>query len=101
VRAVDQEDVEALEAAIDAAETELEPLRHFVMPCGCEAAVRLHVARTTCRRAERVIVALGGEGVDPAVLRWVNRLSDLLFVQARWANHEAGVPDVPWAPKRT
>lgn len=91
--------VEALEQAIDRAEVELAPLETFILPAGSLAAAHLHVARTVCRRAERAIVALGAEGeaeLRPEVLRYANRLSDLLFVLARLANHRAGVADVPW-----
>lgn len=96
--AVLEADVEELERAIDALEATLPPLRTFVLPAGSEAAARLHLARTVCRRAERAVVHLaGGSAVDPILLRWLNRLSDLLFVQARAANQAAGVPDVPWA----
>ena len=87
-----------LEAEIDAAEVSLAPLRNFILPGGCEAAARLHVARTVCRRAERLAVVLAVEQpVDPLVLTYLNRLSDWLFVQARWSNHAAGVEDVPWS----
>ncbi len=99
VPAVAEEDVEILEAAIDAMETELEPLKTFIMPGGSEAACRLHIARTVCRRAERRIVALGDmEPIEGVFVRWVNRVSDLLFVQARWENRRVGVQDVPWPP---
>lgn len=94
-----QADVERLERAIDELEADLEPLKSFVLPGGCEAAARLHVARTVCRRAERGLVTLGA-GADPLFVRWINRLSDLLFVQARWANHDAGCPDVLWQPRK-
>jgi cob(I)alamin adenosyltransferase len=95
-----REDVDGLEAAIDAMEIQLDPLKTFVLPGGCEVAARLHVARTVCRRAERRLVALAAEGpVEGAWIRWVNRLSDLLFVQARWVNRRAGVADVPWQPR--
>jgi cob(I)alamin adenosyltransferase len=101
VAAVSDADVAALEAAIDALEAGLEPLKTFVLPAGSEAAVRLHVARTVVRRAERNVVALAArEPVDPAVVRYLNRLSDLLFVQARAANRAAGVPDVPWVARK-
>jgi len=94
-------DVAALEGAIDALEAGLEPLRTFVLPAGAEGAVRLHVARTVVRRAERAVVALATrEPVDPAVVRYLNRLSDLLFVQARATNRAAGVPDVPWTARK-
>ncbi|MDF1702891.1 MAG: cob(I)yrinic acid a,c-diamide adenosyltransferase [Planctomycetota bacterium] len=99
VAAVTEEDVEVLEASIDAMEAQLEPLKTFVLPGGCEAAARFHIARTVCRRAERRIVALAEtEAVEAVFIRWVNRVSDLLFVQARWENARAGVPDVPWPP---
>ena len=97
VPTVADRDVVVLEQAIDALEVRLEPLRTFVLPGGSEAAARLHVARTVCRRAERLVVAMSDHvPVDPAIVRWLNRLSDLLFVQARFANHAAGVADVPW-----
>jgi cob(I)alamin adenosyltransferase len=87
------------EAWIDEAETELEPLRSFILPGGSEAAAMLHLARTVCRRAERTVVELAaGESVDPSILVYLNRLSDLLFVLARAANRQAGEPDVPWQP---
>lgn len=90
-----------LEVEIDAAETSLEALRNFILPGGCEAAARLHLARTICRRAERLAVALGIEQpVDAIVLTYLNRLSDWLFVQARWSNHAAGVEDVPWSREK-
>ncbi|MEZ4336784.1 MAG: cob(I)yrinic acid a,c-diamide adenosyltransferase [Sandaracinaceae bacterium] len=92
-------DVEALEQAIDRSEQELAPLETFILPGGTMAAAQLHVARTVCRRAERAIVGLSAvEGTEtrPEVLRYVNRLSDLLFVLARLANRRAGVSDVPW-----
>ncbi|MBX3275251.1 MAG: cob(I)yrinic acid a,c-diamide adenosyltransferase [Sandaracinaceae bacterium] len=88
--------VEALERAIDRAEEELAPLASFILPGGSLAAAHLHVARTVCRRAERAIVGLGEGQARPEVLRYVNRLSDLLFVLARLANHRRGVVDVPW-----
>lgn len=90
-------EVAALEAAIDALEEGLPPLRNFILPGGAEGAARLHLARTLCRRAERAVVALAQEeAVDGVLVRWLNRLSDLLFVQARAANHEAGRGDEPW-----
>ena len=89
--------VVVLEQAIDRAERELAPLKTFVMPGGCRAAAYLHLARTVCRRAERRLVALAAdESVRPEALRYLNRLSDALFVFARLANHRAGIADVPW-----
>ncbi len=92
------EDVEQLEASIDGFEQELSPLRNFVLPGGTPTGAALHVARTVCRRAERRCVALAGEEeVDESNLRFLNRLSDLLFVMARLENARAGVPDVEWS----
>jgi cob(I)alamin adenosyltransferase len=90
-------DVQALEAAIDQLETELEPLRQFILPGGTQAAAALHLARTVCRRAERRVVTLSHHSpVSNIILQYLNRLSDLLFVMARVANHRAAVPDTPW-----
>lgn len=85
------------ERAMDEADTVLPPLRAFVLPAGTPKAAALHLARTTCRRAERAVVALAQqEEVPPLFLAYLNRLSDLLFTLARLANHEAGVADVTW-----
>jgi cob(I)alamin adenosyltransferase len=93
-------DVERLEAAIDAAESDLAPLKSFVLPGGTPAAAALHQARTTCRRAERrLLTASRAAPIRDTLSIYVNRLSDLLFVLARRANHLAGVPDVPWRPR--
>ncbi len=97
---VGEPQVSALEAAIDAFSAELPPLRHFVLPAGGSAAAALHVARTVVRRAERRTVALAAEAaVNPAALRYLNRLSDLLFVLARHATWSAGLPEEPWLPR--
>ncbi len=94
---ITEADVEALEAAIDRAEGELEPLKTFVLPGGTKAASHLHHARTVCRRAERRVVSMHkGADVRPEVLRYLNRLSDLLFTWSRLENRRAGVEDVPW-----
>jgi cob(I)alamin adenosyltransferase len=86
-----------MEAWIDAAEEDLEPLRNFILPGGSPGAAGLHVCRTVCRRAERAVSHLGeSEGVEGVVLRYLNRLSDLLFTLARLENARAGVPDVVW-----
>lgn len=86
-----------LERWIDASTAATEPMKHFVLPGGTELAARLHVARTVCRRAERVCVALAAvETIGEQVVVYLNRLSDLLFALARQANAEAGVADVPW-----
>jgi len=93
--------VAALEADIDRLEAGLPPLRSFVLPGGSGPAAALHVARTVVRRAERLLVSLmQQEPVDPALLKYLNRLSDLLFVAARAANRAAGQGDVPADLKR-
>lgn len=85
------------EQAIDRADEELAPLRAFVLPAGTAKAATFHLARTTCRRAERSVVALAAhEEVPELFLVYLNRLSDLLFTLARLANHRAGVGDVTW-----
>ncbi|HEX6866215.1 MAG TPA: cob(I)yrinic acid a,c-diamide adenosyltransferase [Caulobacteraceae bacterium] len=89
-----------LESEIDALNAELEPLNSFVLPAGTPAAAHLHLARTVCRRAERACVALieqDGKAVSAAALKYLNRLSDLLFVAARSAN-DRGKGDVLWVP---
>jgi len=89
--------VTALERAIDAYQAALPPLREFILPGGAPLAASLHVARTVCRRAERRVVTLArAETVRPDLLRYLNRLSDLLFVLARVANRRVGRPDVVW-----
>lgn len=89
--------VEALERAIDKYEEGPPPLTSFVLPGGSEGASRFHLARCVCRRAERAVVELGAqEKLRGELLRYVNRLSDLLFVLARYASYVAGVEDIPW-----
>lgn len=94
--AVTAERIAALEATIDRLETELSPLKRFILPGGSPAGSLLHLARTVCRRAERRVVALGADSVEPDVIIYLNRLSDLLFVMARAVNHRAGIPDTEW-----
>ena len=92
--------VERLEAEIDAMNDGLEPLRSFVLPGGSPASAYLHLARTVCRRAERLVTALAAkddEFVSPTTVKYLNRLSDLLFVAARHANGR-GAADVLWVP---
>ena len=97
--ALDEAIITRLEMQIDAAESSLPRLRNFILPGGTETAARLHLARTVCRRAERLLVDFSlDRPVPPVLLTYLNRLSDWLFVQARFANHAAGVPDVPWVP---
>ena len=90
-------EIRALETVIDAREAELTPLTNFILPGGAPKAAALHVARTVCRRAERAVVSLArGARVSPALVKYLNRLSDLLFVLARAANAAGGEPDVKW-----
>jgi cob(I)alamin adenosyltransferase len=96
---VDEGRITELEKGIDAMEPELSPLTSFILPAGSIGATHLHASRTICRRAERRVVAL--EDDAPATLStitYLNRLSDYLFVAARFANLRAGIADVPWKP---
>jgi cob(I)alamin adenosyltransferase len=94
---LDEAMVTRLEMQIDASEQKLPALRNFILPGGVELAARLHLARTVCRRAERLLVSFALDRPVPAVIvTYLNRLSDWLFVHARLANHNAGVADVPW-----
>jgi cob(I)alamin adenosyltransferase len=93
--------VAAAEADIDAMQKGLPPLKSFILPGGTAAAATLHLARTVCRRVERRAVAVSAETAIPAqVLVYLNRLSDLFFVAARWSNHRFGVADVTWPDRR-
>jgi cob(I)alamin adenosyltransferase len=97
--AVGGEDIARLEQWIDRLEEGLPPLRRFILAGGSPGGAALHVARTTCRRAERAMVALGAgspDAFESELLVYVNRLSDLLFVMARAANHRAGSPELEW-----
>jgi cob(I)alamin adenosyltransferase len=97
---VADEDVAWLESSIDDWERDLAPLKTFILPGGSGAAAHLHWARTVCRRAERLIVELAATAtIRGEVIRYVNRLSDALFVAARAANRLAGVSDVAWNPQ--
>jgi cob(I)alamin adenosyltransferase len=93
---VTAEDVARLEAWVDRLDGELPPLSHFILPGGSAGGAQLHLARVVCRRAERAVVALGVAGVEPLVLVYLNRASDLLFTMARAANHRAGVGEAQW-----
>ncbi len=96
-----QQDVTELESWIDDADRQVEPLANFVLPGGCEFAVRLHLARTISRRAERAVVRLAArEELGQVVIPFLNRLSDLLFAWARLANREAGIEDVVWRQRQ-
>ena len=97
--AVGASDIARLEGWIDTLEASLAPLRRFILAGGSPGGAFLHLARTTCRRAERAMVALLAaqpEAFEPDLLVYVNRLSDLLFVMARAANQRAGTPEIEW-----
>ena len=96
---VTDEEIRQLEREIDACNADLRPLRSFVLPGGTRINAELHASRTICRRAERVVVALARrEQVPSAAIRYLNRLSDALFVWSRWTSHVLGVPEVLWEP---
>ena len=98
---VRDEDVVELESEIERLEQELDPLERFILPGGSAAAAAFHAARTVCRRAERRVVALDSEtALDGTSLRYLNRLSDLLFVIARVENRRADVADIEWQGRR-
>jgi cob(I)alamin adenosyltransferase len=100
--ALDESAITRLEMQIDASEARLAPLRNFILPGGTETAARLHLARTVCRRAERLLVAFAMERpIEQILLTYLNRLSDWLFVMAREANHAAGVADILWSARGT
>jgi cob(I)alamin adenosyltransferase len=93
---IGDERVTRLEETIDRLEAELPALRRFILPGGAPAGSWLHLARTVCRRAERRVIGLGSGSVEPNVVVYLNRLSDLLFVMARAVNRRAGVPETEW-----
>lgn len=93
---IDDASIARLEGWIDRLDTELPPLRHFILSDGCPAGAALHLARTVCRRAERSVLLLSPEAVENVVVVYLNRLSDLCFTMARAANHRAGSPETPW-----
>ena len=96
---VEQPSVDQLEQLCDELNADLPMLKSFVLPGGTAAAARLHVARTTCRRAERDALTADDEhGINPLVLAYLNRLSDFLFIAARWVNAQAGEQEPLWKP---
>lgn len=97
IRWIDERHIEALEKSIDAQSDGLPPLKNFILPGGSEAAARLHMARVVCRRAERATLKLAAEAsIRDVTWRYLNRLSDWLFIAARTANRVRGVEDVIW-----
>lgn len=96
---ITDEHVREVERWIDTIDGGNKPMKSFIMPGGTELAARLHMARTVCRRAERVMIALNHtEPVSEGAIVYINRVSDLLFAMARRVNVDAGVADVPWVP---
>jgi cob(I)alamin adenosyltransferase len=93
---IDDASIGRLEGWIDRLDEEIPELRHFILSDGCPAGAALHYARTVCRRAERSVLLLGADAVEPVVIVYLNRLSDLLFTIARAANHRAGVAETQW-----
>ena len=93
---IDAASVARLEGWIDQLDLELPSLRHFILSDGCPGGAFLHLARTVCRRAERSVLLLGTDVIEPVVVIYVNRLSDLLFTMARAANHRGACPETPW-----
>jgi cob(I)alamin adenosyltransferase len=92
-------EVSQLEREIDAMNEELPSLRSFVLPGGTRLNAELHVTRTVCRRAERLLIALARtESIPPEAIQYLNRLSDAMFVWSRWVNHSTGVPEILWKP---
>lgn len=99
VRRITRTEADRLEREIDTFEAGLKPLKSFILPGGSPVAARMHFARTVCRRAERIVVRLSrNEDIGDDIIIYLNRLSDLLFVLARYANHTARVPEVKWKP---
>jgi cob(I)alamin adenosyltransferase len=90
------ESVTRLEGWIDRLEEEVPALRHFILAGGAPTGAALHVARVVCRRAERAVIGLGTDAVEPILIVYLNRLADLLFVMARAANHRAHSPEIEW-----
>ena len=94
---IEQRHIDALETLMDELGATLPPLENFILPGGSMAAAQLHVARTICRRAERAVITLSHEEpINPLVIVYLNRLSDTLFVLARYQNHQAGIADPTW-----
>lgn len=97
-KGLSEDDIRTIEEAIDTVDGELPPLQCFVLPGGCREAAEVHVCRTVCRRAERRVVALMRQGIDidPRVIKFLNRLSDWLFVLARHLNVLLNIEERPW-----
>lgn len=100
VPALAEGDITALEQAMDEMDRALPEMRNFILPGGHPAVSQAHICRTVCRRAERLVVAIAEvEPIPEVIVRYLNRLSDLLFVLARWLAHTCHAPEIPWKPK--
>lgn len=101
IERISEEDISFLENAIDKLEEELKPLKNFILPGGSQAGATLHTARTICRRAERATVACAeSDNISEKCIKFLNRLSDFLFVIARYENKQAGVREETWEGKK-
>lgn len=97
---LEEEDINALENAIDKMNESLPSMTNFILPGGHQLVSATHIARTVCRRAERLIITLSGhEEVEEIIVRYLNRLSDYLFVLARMQGHELKIEEIPWRPR--
>jgi cob(I)alamin adenosyltransferase len=100
IHRIDETDASELEGIIDRFEQNLPPIKNFVLPGGTISAAQIHFSRTVCRRAERICVRLSrNEDIGDWIVVYLNRLSDLLFVLARAANHRAGIAEIQWKPQ--
>ncbi|MEX2601623.1 MAG: cob(I)yrinic acid a,c-diamide adenosyltransferase [Balneolaceae bacterium] len=101
IERVDESVILELESHIDELQEQLPPLKHFILPGGSTTGATIHLARTVCRRAERIVVSCHSrEPVNPMIITYLNRLSDLLFVMARYENQQQNEPETPWIPDR-
>ena len=97
---MEEADILALENAMDAMDAELPEMRNFILPGGHPAVSQAHICRTVCRRAERLVVSIADqERLPETIVRYLNRLSDLLFVLARWLGKRTGAEEIPWRPR--
>lgn len=97
---LEESDITALETAMDAMDAVLPEMRNFILPGGHPTVSQAHICRTVCRRAERLVVSIAEQEQLPgSVVRYLNRLSDLLFVLARWLGHTLGAEEIPWKPR--
>ena len=98
---IESDDVERLERAMDRMNEVVPPMRHFILPGSNSAEAHAHIARSVCRRAERLLVALNeNEPQEPILQIFLNRLSDYLFVYSRFLTHQKGLEETPWIPKK-